>query len=142
MYVAFTWHMARESKKLKTVLILENDNDLANSIRLFLEDTYRVYIIQDASKLIQYLKKFKINLLVTDVDIPHPDFEKFLHFTKNNHPNLKIILMYMFLDEKEHKGKSILNKADDHIFKPFDADLLKKKLDRLAAVPISQNIQI
>ena len=44
-------------KSTNSVLILENDLDLADSIRLVLEDTYQVYIIDDPSQLKPYIKK-------------------------------------------------------------------------------------
>ena len=37
----------------------------------------------------------------------------------------------MFLDEDEHRDHSILKEADDYIFKPFDADVFRYKIDRL-----------
>ena len=115
------------------VLILENDKDLADSIRLFLEDVYSVYIIDDPSEIKTYLTKYEIKLLVTDLDMPHPNLHNNLKSVKTSNPGIKIILMYMFLDEDGQRDSSILKEADDHIFKPFDADVFRYKVDRLLA---------
>jgi DNA-binding response OmpR family regulator len=115
------------------VLILENDKDLADSIRLFLEDVYAVYIIDDPSKIMTYINKYGIKLLVTDLDMPHPNLRNKLHTLKSTFPGIKIILMYMFLDEDGKKDSSLLKEADDYIFKPFDADVFRYKVDRLLA---------
>lgn len=113
------------------VLILEDDKDLADSIRLFLEDVYSVYIIDDPSKIRPYITKYGIKLLVTDLDMPHANLRNKLQSVKSSNPGIKIILMYMFLDEDEHRDSSILKEADDYIFKPFDADVFRYKVDRL-----------
>jgi DNA-binding response OmpR family regulator len=115
------------------VLILENDKDLADSIRVFLEDVYSVYIIDDPSKIMTYISKYGIKLLVTDLDMPYPNLRNKLHSIKSSNPSIKIILMYMFLDEDGQRDSSILKEADDYIFKPFDADVFRYKVDRLLA---------
>ena len=58
LYVFFV--MGTVNKSANAVLILEDDRDLADSIRLFLEDVYPVYIIDDPSKLRTYITKYRI----------------------------------------------------------------------------------
>jgi DNA-binding response OmpR family regulator len=123
----------KRAKTTSGVLILEDDKDLADSIRLFLEDVYSVYIIDDPSKIKAYITKYGIKLLVTDLDMSYPNFRNKLRSVKTSNPGIKIILMYMFLDEDAQRDASILNEADDYIFKPFDADVFRYKVDRLLA---------
>ncbi len=123
--------MATLSKSTNAVLILEKDRDLANSIRVFLEDVYQVYILDDPSKLISHIKRYRIKLLVTDLDYANADLQTNLHNIRSSNPGVKVILMYMFLDDDNQKGHSILKEADDFIFKPFDADVFRYKVDRL-----------
>ena len=125
--------MKKADNSATSVLILENDKDLADSIRVFLEDVYSVYIIDDPSKIMTYIDKYRIKLLVTDLDTPHPNLINRLHSLRTSNPSVKIILMYMFLDEDGKKDSSILKEADDYIFKPFDADVFRYKVDRLLA---------
>ncbi len=123
--------MKRADASTNGVLILEDDKDLADSIRVFLEDVYSVYIIDDPSEIKTYITKYGIKLLVTDLDMPHPNLRNKLQSVKSSNPGIKIILMYMFLDEDGQKDSSILKEADDYIFKPFDADVFRYKVDRL-----------
>jgi len=125
--------MKRENYPTNGVLILESDKDLADSIRVFLEDFYSVYIIDDPAKIKTYITKYGIKLLVTDLDMPHTNLLNKLQSIRTSNPGLKIILMYMFLDEDGQKDSSILKEADDYIFKPFDADVFRYKVDRLLA---------
>jgi DNA-binding NtrC family response regulator len=115
------------------VLILEDDKDLADSIRIFLEDNYSVYVIDDPSEINNAISKYGIKLLVTDLDMTLPDLQKILQMIKSANPGVKIILMYMFLDDDDSSNHSILKEADDYIFKPFDADVFRYKIDRLLA---------
>ena len=113
------------------VLILESDHDLAESIRLYLEDMYRVYIIDNPRKIKSYVRRYGIKLVVSDLDVPSPELRNTLRMIRTANPGIKIILMYMFLDEDARSNHSILNEADDHIFKPFDAAVLRCKVERL-----------
>ena len=123
--------MATLSKSAKAVLILEKDSDLANSIRVFLEDVYPVYIINDPSELVSHINRYGIKLLVTDLEFVNADLQSNIHDLRSSHPGIKVIFMYMFLDEDNQKSHSLLKEADDHIFKPFDADVLRYKVDKL-----------
>ena len=56
----------------KAILLLEEDKELAASIQMFLEDSYRVYAIHDASQLVQYISRYNIDMIITELDFPHP----------------------------------------------------------------------
>jgi DNA-binding response OmpR family regulator len=125
--------MKRSQQRARSVLILENDRDLADCIRLYLEDSYHVYTTQDPTQLRTYISKYNINVVITDIDSPFPDLSEYLIDIKNINPEIKIIVIYMFLDDDEKREKLILKEADDYIFKPFDADVLKFKLNKLVS---------
>ena len=134
MYFATVGLMKKMDKATKAVLIIENDRDLAESIRLYLEDSYRVYITKDPSKVHDFITRHKVQLVLTDIDIPSSALQEQLSCIKSANPDIKIIVMYMFLDEEELMEQLLFQTADDYIFKPFDADVLKQKLDRLLTV--------
>ena len=125
--------MQEKTKTEKPVLILEKDRDLAESIRTFLEDVYPVYILDNPSKLRAHINRYGIRLIVTDLDMASRELHTKLHSIRIDNPALKIILMYMFLDEDELKNHAILKQADDFIFKPFDATVFRHKVDNLLA---------
>ena len=125
------------AKKRISVLILEEDGDLADSIRLYLEDSYRVYTVRDPEQLPGYISRYKINILITDIDISYPDIQSKLKKIKSDNPEVKILVMYMFFDEDEKKDNSLLNEVDDYIFKPFNVNVLKHKIDRLQGKVLS-----
>jgi len=123
--------MAAKQQYRQSIVILEKDPDLADSIRVYLEDSYEVYIVQDPAHLMRYISNYNINVLVTDLDATHSDIQRHLAEAKVFNPELKILVMYMFIDEDNLPARSILNEVDDYIYKPFNADVLRHKLDRL-----------
>ncbi len=124
----------QQVEKNKAVLIIEGDMDLADSIKLYLEDSYQVYITKDPAQIGWYISRYHIKLILTDIDVASPELQKRLMHLKTSNPDVKIVLMYMFLDEDEVQEQPFYKNADDFIFKPFDADLLKNKLDKLLAI--------
>ena len=130
MYFAAEFFMAANRSK-KRVIILGSDPELADSIRVYLEDAYKVYVVNDPSRIMRYISNFKVNLLLTDLDTSLPDIKRHLQEARDVNPNLKIMVMYMFIDEDNQLARSILDDVDDYIFKPFNVDVLRHKLDRL-----------
>jgi DNA-binding response OmpR family regulator len=121
-----------EAVRIKpALLVLGVDPDLAEGIRIYLEDSYSVYLLTDPADLEMHLASNRVDLLLTDIDTA--GFEKLqqLPSIKLSYPGLKIIVMYMFQDEEERPEKSALSTADDSISKPFSASVLKYKLDQL-----------
>jgi DNA-binding NtrC family response regulator len=130
MYFAASRFM-KTDLKYPGVLLLEKDNDLADSIRAFLEDSYRVFVTENPDELPVFISQYHIHVVITDVDALHPKLDKILKEIKSSDPQVKIILMYLFIDEDEISEKSIFLDADDIILKPFDVDVLRHKLDKL-----------
>ena len=100
----------------KTVLILEKDNDLAKSIRLYLEDFYKIYIINQPKQLKEFTSLNLVDLIVISLDYNHSDLKGHLHNIKILNPGIKIFITYFYLDDDIQTEKSILNNADDFIF--------------------------
>lgn len=121
--------MAAEPKK--SVIILESDQDLADSIRMYLEDSYLVKIVKNPVVLLREIKNTRYDFLISEVDFPRGHFIKLLKYLRGNQPALKIILMYTLFDGAHTHEKFMLQAADDFIFKPFDVNALKYKLDKL-----------
>jgi DNA-binding response OmpR family regulator len=131
----------KTSQSVPCIILLENDIDLADSICAFLEETYRVFVIQDPAELPSYITRYQINLIISDVDTHHPNLEKILKRIKTTDPRIKVLLMYLFIDEDEVSDKSIFKDADDIILKPFDVDVLRNKLDKLYRASQFRSVQ-
>jgi response regulator RpfG family c-di-GMP phosphodiesterase len=131
IYFVIVNSMSAKHKNKPAILLLARDSDLAESIRIYLEDSYRVYYLSDIDGLDTCLRKYKIDILLTDLDKSSPGLLKELESVKSEYRRLRIMVMCMFLDDDEGKEQLLLKEADDHIFKPFNASVLKYKLDKL-----------
>jgi DNA-binding NtrC family response regulator len=127
-------------KNNNAILIIENDKDLAHSIKLYLEDSYKVYITNDPAKISRYISRHQVKLILTDIDVASPELQNKLISLKSENPDVKIILMYMFFDEDDAQDKPFFKNADDYIFKPFDADILKSKMEKLFSLQPAKTV--
>ena len=114
----------------KSVLLYDNESDLANNIKLYLEDSYKVYNIKNIDNLILDLRHNFFDFVVLDFDSINQNFNKIINEVRRKSSTTKILLMCTIFNAENYNEKEILNKVDDFIFKPFNVDLLKFKLSK------------
>jgi two-component system chemotaxis response regulator CheY len=85
---------------------------------------------EEALKYMKTLDPFDIVLLMSDINMPGMTGLELLKQTRPMFPELKIIMVTAYDDEKNYKT-SIEYGADDFITKPVDFELLKKKMTEL-----------
>jgi DNA-binding response OmpR family regulator len=128
--------MNAESAKKPVILLLISDKDLAESIRIYLEDAYKVYMTANQTECLDLLAAHPIDLLLVDLDMSELEKAKWLDILPSDFPRLKILGMYMFLDEDDRSEINITKIAHDYIFKPFSASVMKYKIDALLQSPV------
>lgn len=83
------------TEKQKMILIVDDHEDLRESLAVILED--EGFQIKQASQGVEALEILKsdqqIDLLITDVLMPEMDGIELAGLVKNEHPNLKIMLI-------------------------------------------------
>ncbi len=131
IYIAKTATMGFVKLKKNKVLIFDKDIELANNIRIYLEDSFKVKIVKSIDDLITEIKINKFDFLLSEIDAKNQDFQNILNQIKTIQPGIKILLMYTYFDSDGITEKSILNAVDGYIFKPFDVNILKSKLSQL-----------
>ncbi|MCK5032378.1 MAG: response regulator [Calditrichia bacterium] len=120
--------MQRLKNKKQKILLFDNDNELANNIKLYLEDIYSVRIVISTEGLISEINNNSYDFLIFEVNSFDTHFNKIINKIRLIVPNTKIILMCTFFDTDINTERFILSKVDDYIFKPFNVNLLKQKL--------------
>jgi len=109
------------------VLILDDEEMVLTSIRSFLEleTDYEIVTFTSASEALEYTKKNKINLVVSDYLMPDMDGISFLAKMKEIDPNATRIILTGYAD-KENAIKAINDVGlFQYIEKPWDNDNLK-----------------
>ncbi|MCH7754835.1 response regulator [candidate division KSB1 bacterium] len=112
---------------VERVLILDDEEMVLTSLRSFLEleTDYEIVTFTSATEALEYTKKNKINLVVSDYLMPEMDGISFLAKVKEIDPNATRIILTGYAD-KENAIKAI-NEVSlfQYIEKPWDNDNLK-----------------
>ena len=112
---------------VERVLILDDEEMVLTSLRSFLEleTDYEIVTFTSGTEALEYTKKNKINLVVSDYLMPEMDGISFLAKVKEIDPNATRIILTGYAD-KENAIKAI-NEVSlfQYIEKPWDNDNLK-----------------
>lgn len=99
------------------ILCLDDDLMLLNLMKHILQkEGYRVHTVSDCGELHNYLKTHKVQLLLSDVQMPGIPGTRVCHILKQTMKDLKIVL-FSNIPERELEASSKASKADDWISK-------------------------
>ena len=114
----------------RSVLIIEDDHNIADLLRLYLEkDGYEVRIAADGLKGMEAFRKEKPDLILLDVMLPGMDGWAVCRAIRAE--DKTSIIMLTAKSETEDKVFGLKQGADDYITKPFE---MKEVLARMEAV--------
>lgn len=114
----------------KTVLIVEDDRNIADLLRLYLEkEGYEVVIANDSLKGVELFKSSQPSLVLLDVMLPGMDGWGVCRAIRSE--SKTPIIMLTAKSETEDKVSGLKQGADDYITKPFE---MKEVLARIEAV--------
>ena len=129
---AFCLHAGREGHilKAKTVLIVEDDRNIADLLRLYLEkEGYTVVIAPDGMRGVEQFRTVHPSLVLLDVMLPGLDGWGVCRAIRAE--SQTPIIMLTAKSETEDKVNGLKQGADDYITKPFE---MKEVLARIEAV--------
>jgi len=111
------------------ILLVEDDIDLNETIKEFLEDKYKIISVFDGEEAINKVYEEDIDLIILDVKLPNKNgFEVAKEIRKIK--DTPIIFLTSLNTQKDIE-KGFLSGGDDYIIKPFS---LKELLLRIQAI--------
>ncbi|MHB2156334.1 hypothetical protein ACX8XN_18320 [Calditrichota bacterium GD2] len=113
------------------LLVIDPDHEFCKNVGMYLEDSFNVYIRDNVEYLDYTIILNRIHLVIVNVDNADEKLLKELFNLKQQHQNVKIILMYTFIPDKPEIRRQLKKIADALITKPFDVELLKIKIECL-----------
>ena len=125
-----------ENNKIVSMNILIVDDNPSNifSLKVLIEDEFdcTIYTALDAKEAIKILITNKIDLILTDIQMPEIDGFEFANYIKGIETlkNIPLIFLTAIYDKNEYKSKGYELGAIDYITKPIDSKLLYLKLSR------------
>ena len=113
-----------------TILIIEDDNNIADLLRLYLEkEGYEAVIASDGLQGVELFRRLHPELILLDVMLPGMDGWGVCRTVRNE--SKTPIIMLTAKSETEDKVNGLELGADDYITKPFE---MKEVLARIEAV--------
>jgi CheY-like chemotaxis protein len=118
---------------MKTILVVDDNPDVINSLKIGLEDTtleYRILGAENGQKCLEILNNnIMPDIILLDIMMPHMSgWEVFDRIKKD--PSLSTIPIIFLTARTDRTAKNAGNfLGDDYIEKPFDIIDLKKRIE-------------
>ena len=95
--------MVQYSNQTKTVLVaFQNSSEIDSISRILDSEHYRIIQASNFLSLIESFERYRIHLIISEVDLPGISMITLLPFLRKRHPDLKVIVaMKDYSPEKE-----------------------------------------
>ena len=116
----------------KSILIIEDEHNIAQAQALILEDKFNVHHALDGEEGLKKAQKIKPDLIILDLMLPKIDGYKVCRLLKfdEKYKNIPVIMLTARAQESDKKlGLDV--GADAYIVKPFEPDVLLSKIKEL-----------
>ena len=117
--------------KIKQILLVEDDDNFGTVLRDYLQlNGYKVVLTRNGLEGFEKFKKYEFDICILDVMMPYKDgFTLAKEIRSKDKTTPIIFLTAKSMKEDVLKGYKI--GADDYLTKPFDSEILLKKLEVL-----------
>ena len=130
----------KEVKEMKSVLIVEDETIMRESLRDWLKDEgYEVETAEEGEEALQRIGKEKFGIAVLDLRLPGKDGLEVLREAKAQDPKLKGIIITAY-PSVETAVEAMKIGAVDYIVKPFTPDALEKSIQAVLG-PVQAEIK-
>lgn len=126
----------KQDKTLKqySVLIVEDNQELAEFLCQTLSDEYNVQTVTNGLEGIKTIKSTQPDLVVSDIMMPVMNGDEMCNQIKTNLSTSHIpVILLTALDDKKDILEGLENKADLYMTKPFDIEVLKANIANILA---------
>ncbi|MGQ9495864.1 MAG: response regulator [Thermoanaerobaculaceae bacterium] len=115
---------------MKNVLIVDDEKplllSLAEALRAYAED-FKLATAENGKEAVDILNTVKVDLVVTDLNMPKMDGFELLAYMSRNHPSIPVIVMTAF-GSPEIKERLQGRGISSYLEKPFNVDVLVNKI--------------
>jgi len=112
----------------KSIVIIEDDENIANAEKLILEEMFnaRIHVVKSGEEGLQFVKKLRPMLVILDLMLPGMSgLEVCRRIREDNQIRNTKVIMVTAKNQPIDELKGIEVGADDYIMKPFEIDELK-----------------
>jgi DNA-binding NtrC family response regulator len=115
--------------KLRSILIVDDEVAVRESLKMILKKDYKVFLAKDAEEAFLQIKENSPEVILLDIILPGLDGLKVLERIKQNDPNT-IVIMITATKTAKTSVEAMKIGAYDCVTKPFDIDELRLIITR------------
>jgi signal transduction histidine kinase/DNA-binding response OmpR family regulator len=131
---ALDWNETNEDESKKTILIVEDNDDLRAFISDLLKNEFNIQLAKDGKEGMQAAFQALPDIIISDVMMPQINgFEMCTILKKDERTSHIPIILLTAKDSSQSYREGYETGADDYILKPFDNELLKLKVRNVIA---------
>ncbi len=134
-----------DNDKQQTILLVDDVQMNLEILSDILGDKYNILCAQSGNQAKEILKKefAVINLIISDIHMPDGDgFELLSHIRFNPLTEDIPILMVTAYDDAQNMEKALELGALDVISKPYDSDILRRRIENILKISEGQNMEL
>ncbi len=129
---------------MQYICLYTHDKDLAESFKIFFEGKYLIRFIPVRENLIDHLGSddCQCQALVYDAVSPTNQDVQIVREIKQGFHHLKVLVSYVYFEEKQSTEKLLAKNVDGILYKPYDFGEVDRRLQRLLVDTNSNNSHI
>ena len=104
----------------RSILIVDDESGIRDSIRMILKPNYDVYTAANGSEALQCIQKDKIDIVTLDLRMPGLSGIEVLKEIKKSNADIEVIVVSAYGTPQDHQ-EAVRHGAGDFIIKPFNA---------------------
>ncbi len=110
---------SKNPKKVKSLLIIDDDIEVANVTNDLIRDYFNTKVIADPQEALQHIENEKFDLILTDLKMPIVSGIDILLQSKKYQSKTPVVVMSGSCEEDEDLKKALSLGADGYLSKPF-----------------------
>jgi DNA-binding NtrC family response regulator len=122
--------VTQETVKQATILVVDDDPAIRDSLEEILEDSYGVVCVDSGAEAVEQVSCQVFDLVFLDIVMPGMDGIETLKRIKAVEKDLDVI-MISGIDRAQQATESIRHGAYDYITKPFDHEVILNRLEKV-----------
>ncbi len=113
----------------KTILIVDDEETIRSTLALVLEEEgFHCLLAKDAETALQIIEENPIDLLITDLCLPHVDGLQLLKLFKKRSPDIVVVVITNYSDA-ETAERALSLGAAEYLLKPLDLNELIQRVE-------------
>src|SRR2546423_6776797 len=126
LFLGRGWQMAQRAKH--TLLVVDDEPDLVQSVKDLLRFDYRVLITTRATEGLEIMEREKVHIVMTDQRMPEMTGVEFLKHLRDSHPETIRLLFTAYADLNAVTDAINQGNVYRYISKPWEPEELKTVL--------------